>query len=79
MCCQAAMTSTLQASGFMCIFKKCFHVVLTLSYPVWLLQSGSSGHAGECLQRLGDHHHLPPKQQTAGSGGSLHPADGQCV
>lgn len=41
------------------------------------LQFGSSRHAGECVQRLGDHHHLSPKQQTAGGGGSLYQADGQ--
>lgn len=83
MCGHAA---TLQASGFMGrkymdrnVFVNTYVYDQSLTQRVWLLQSGSSGHAGECVQRLGDHHHLPPQQQAAGGGGPLHQADGQCV
>lgn len=43
------------------------------------LQSGSGGHVGERVQRLGDRHYLPPEQPTADSGGPPHQADGQRV
>lgn len=43
------------------------------------LQSGCGRHASQCVQRMGDHHHLPTQQQTAGCGGALHQTDGQRV
>lgn len=43
------------------------------------LQSGCGRHAGERVQRMGDHHHLPAEQQAAGGGGALHQTDGQHV
>lgn len=67
-----AGTVHMNVYAFMC-------AVLSLTNLFWLFQSGSSRHAGECVQRLGDHRHLPPQQQTAGGGGSLHQANGQCV
>lgn len=47
--------------------------------PIDLLQFGGGGHAGERIERLGDHHYLPPQQQTADCGGPFYQADGQRV
>lgn len=44
-----------------------------------MLQFGSGRHVGERIERLGDHHYLPPQQQTADCGGPFYQADGQRI
>lgn len=50
-----------------------------LTWLVDLLQFGGGGHVGERVERLGNHHHLPPQQQTADCGGPFYQADGQRI